>query len=104
MTNLNTEEVDLEMAERQELVEKYDALQVLTNEHSEAGKAFKKLVLDGYLKDKAVEFTSLLAVPGMQTSRSQLFEALAAISHFENYLSMISNLGAPANEDDELEG
>ena len=104
MTNPNTEDVELEMAERQALVEKYEALQVLTNEHSEAGKAFKKLILDGYLKDKAVEFTSLLAVPGMQGSRSQLFEALAAISHFENYLNMVNNLGAPANDDEELEG
>lgn len=103
--NPNTDEVELETAERTNLVEKYDALALLMNENTEAGKAFKKLILEGYLQNKAVEFTSLLAVPSMQGSRSQIFEALAGISHFESYLNMIQNLGAPATEDeDDLEG
>lgn len=97
MDNQNpTEEVELELAERQTLISKYEALARLSD-----NKDFKEVVLDGYLKEKAVEFTSLLAVPAMQNQRSQLFEALAAISHFENYLHMINQLGAPLNEEDE---
>ena len=104
MSNQNpTEEVEteLEMAERVVLQEKYEAFALLHDDSTEAGKAFKVLIRDGYIKDKAVEFTSLLAVPAMQNQRSQLFEALASISHFENYLLMVSSLGAPVNEDEE---
>lgn len=95
----------LETADRTAAVEKYEALQVLLNENTEAGKAFKTLVTDGYLREKAIETTSLLATnyakqPGI---RSSIFEELVAISAFEGYLSMVENLGAPV-EDDELEG
>lgn len=91
-------ETEFELAERQTYIEMYEALSRLENNED-----FKKLVLEGYLREKAVEMTSLLAVSGMQSSRSQIFEALAAISHFENYLNMVKSLGAPAVEDDELE-
>ena len=87
---------ELETVEIQKLKETYEALQRL-KENSD----FQTVVLDGYLKDKAVEMTSLLAVPGMAGQRSTIFEALAAISHFENYLHMIENLGAPDLEDED---
>lgn len=86
---------ELEMAERIDLEAKYKALVELKED-----KRFQVLVLDGYLKEKAVEMTSLLAVPGMQAQRSQLFEALAAISHFENYLMMVESLGAPVEDEE----
>lgn len=91
-------ETEFELAERQTFIEMYEALTRLENNED-----FKKIILEGYLREKAVEMTSLLAVPNMQGSRSQIFEALSAISHFENYLNMVKTLGAPAIEDDELE-
>jgi len=91
-------ETEFELAERQAYTDMYDALTRL-----EGNKDFQELILKGYLRDKAVEKTSLLAVPSMQGSRSQIFEALAGISHFENHLNMIKSLGAPVEDDDELE-
>lgn len=99
--SIPTEEVELELAERQADVERYEAMKLLYDETTPAGKAFKTLILDGYMREKAVELTSLLAVPSMQQHRSHLFEKLAGISHFENYLHMVENLGAPINEDEE---
>jgi hypothetical protein len=105
MTIHNAENVEeLEMADRTAMVKKYEALELLTDETTEAGKAFKILILDGYLKERAAEVTSLLAVPAMQPYRSVNFEQLAAISQFEQYLSTVYTLGAPANEDEEIEG
>ena len=103
MINQTTDEANLELADRSSIVAKYEALELLKDANTPAGKAFKTLILDGYMKDKAVEFTSLLAAPGMQGQRSIIFEALAGISHFENYLHMVENLGAPLDDEDELE-
>lgn len=93
-TNHPTEQVDLETVERAELTKKWDALQRLKDNPD-----FKTVVLDGYLKEKAVEFTSLLATDYVRRNnlRSTIFEQLAAISCFEEYLHMIENLGAPAS-------
>lgn len=94
-----TDDVDLEYIELEGFREKYEALKRL-----EENEDFKLVVLDGYLKEKAVEFTSLLAVPSMLANRSQIFEALAAVSHFEQYLHMLYNVGAPVEvEEDEDE-
>ena len=95
INQMPTDDVELESIETQEFREKYEALTRLENNED-----FKLLVLDGYLKDKAVEYTSLLAVPAMAQNRSQLFEALAAVSHFEQYLHMVYNLGAPVPEEE----
>ena len=93
---VNVEE--LEAAEKAVDSKKYEALtRLLENED------FKTVVLDGYLKDEAARITSLLAVPSEQQFRSQMFEGLAAISHFEYYLQTLTILGAPENTDDESE-
>ena len=97
------EEVELELAEKAIAVEKYEALELLLDDTTEAGKAFKLLVLDGYLKDEAVRLTSLLARHGMEQNRSKLFEALAGVSHFENYLYVVQIMGAPSQDDVEDE-
>jgi hypothetical protein len=93
-------EYELELAERQSWIEMYEALQRL-----EENKDFKKIILDGYLKDSAVDKVSLLATDYVRTRnlRATIFEELVAISALEGYLHTIKNMGAPV-EDDELEG
>ena len=101
MINQLTENVEeLERAEKVVATEKYNALHLLLDENTEAGKAFKILVLDGYLKDKAVEYTSLLAEPSMKSHRGDIFESIVAVSHLEQYLKMIDILGAPTDEEE----
>ena len=99
-TNHPTDIVELETIERVDLTRKWEALERLKENPD-----FKVVVLDGYLKEKAIEFTSLLATDYVRRNnlRSTIFEQLAAISCFGEYLHMIENLGAPASmlEDDE---
>lgn len=96
MNNPAQHETELELADRTALVQKYEDLQSLAED-----ERFKRLILDGYIRDEAIRITSLLAVHGMQGNRNQLFEALAAISHFEQYLSTIEYLGVPSTSIDE---
>lgn len=99
-TNHPTDIVELETIERAGLTRKWEALERLKENPD-----FKIVVLDGYLKEKAIEFTSLLATDYVRRNnlRSTIFEQLAAISCFEEYLHMIENLGAPTSmlEDNE---
>ena len=98
MSTQTAENVELEMTERTMLVQKYEALQRLKN-----NKDFQIVVLDGYLKEKAVDGVSLLGTDYIVDNnlRSKLMEELVAISRFEGYMRMIENLGAPAYEDEE---
>ena len=100
MINPMTDNVELEEAADAINVEKYEALTLLLDENTPAGKAFKKVILDGYLKDEAVRLTSLLAKNGMQSHRGSIFEALAGVSNFEQYLDTIFILGAPSDADE----
>ena len=99
-TNHPTDIVELETIERAGLMKKWEALERLKDNPD-----FKVVVLDGYLKEKAIEFTSLLATDYIRRNnlRSTIFEQLAAISCFEEYLHTIENLGAPTSmlEDNE---
>jgi hypothetical protein len=94
----NNQEVELELAERQDLINKYEDLKSLKED-----KRFQRLILDGYMKEKAVDTTSLLSTEYGRSIRSTLFEELAAISCFEGYLHMVENLGAPLVDDEEEE-
>ncbi len=100
MTNPTAEEVELENVERTALVEKYEAYQRLKD-----NKDFQRLVLDGYLKDLAVDHVSMLATEHTRQSgtRGVLMERLVAISAFEDYLFMIENLGAPVPDESDEE-
>jgi hypothetical protein len=93
-------ETELELAERGELVKRYEALQRLKENED-----FQLVVMEGYLKGKAVELTSLLATDYVRQNglRGTLMEELVAISAFEEYMHMIDNLGAPVEEEEDEE-
>lgn len=98
MENQISAETDLELAERGAIVEKYEALQRL-NENED----FKKVITEGYLKESAIDKTSLLGTNYVRQNnlRGTLMEELVAISCLEQYLISIEQLGAPITEDDD---
>lgn len=67
---------------------------------------FKRVILDGYFKDKAINGVSLLATDHVKRGgfRPDVMEELIAISHLQDYFITVSNLGAaPAESEDEEE-
>lgn len=64
---------------------------------------FKRVILDGYFKDKAINGVSLLATDYIKKSglRAEVMEQLVAISHLEDYFATIKNLGTIPSEDEE---
>jgi hypothetical protein len=63
---------------------------------------FKKVILEGYFKDKAINGVSLLAVDHIKRNnlRSEVMEQLIAISQLEDYFATIKNLGLTPSESD----
>jgi hypothetical protein len=97
--NPTTENVEeLELAERAYAEEMYKNLMELYED-----KRFQKVILEGYLKDKAVDQVSLLATPYVRHNnlRGAIMEELVAISALEGYFKNIETLGAPVEEDGE---
>ena len=99
MTNQN-EEIELETIERYYWVEQAQALERLENNED-----FKKVILEGYFKDVALNQVSLLANEAIkrQGKRTDLMELLVAISTLQDHFHTIKNLGALAEDDLEQE-
>lgn len=64
---------------------------------------FKRVILDGYFKDKAINGVSLLAVDGIkrQGLRAEIMEELIAISNLQDYFVTIENLGTVPEDSNE---
>ena len=65
---------------------------------------FKKVILEGYFKDKAINGVSLLATDHVKRGgfRGDIMEQLVAISQLEDYFITIKGLGTvPKETDDE---
>ena len=64
---------------------------------------FKKVILEGYFKDRAVNGVSMLASNHVVDNglRPQIMEDLIGISRLQDYFLTINNLGTPTEEDDE---
>lgn len=64
-------------------------------EKLESNKDFKKLILEGYLKDKALASVSLLARQDIKSNgkRPNVMEDLVAISTLQDYFEMVKVLG-----------
>ncbi len=72
-------------------------------ERLEGNEDFKKVILEGYFKDKAVNGVSLLASPQIKQSgaRGDIMEALVAISQLEDFFLTIKAMGEDIPEDDD---
>jgi len=74
-------------------------------ERLEKNKDFKKVILEGYFKDKAINGVSLLASPQIKRNgaRTDVMEALIAISQLEDFFITIRAMGEDPEEDEEDE-
>ena len=73
-------------------------------ERLKANADFKKVVLEGYFKDKAINGVSLLATDHVRRNgvRGDVMEQLVAISHLEDYFYTITQMGSmPVEEESE---
>lgn len=95
MSTINQTQTDtgLEDAETQYWVEQYEGLVEL-----EKCPNFKKVILEGYFKDRALDSVSLLATDYIRNSgkRPEVMEVLVAISNLQDHLATIKNIGGIA--------
>jgi len=96
MNNLNNQQI-LEV-ENEYWAGMWESLRNLRNNSD-----FKRVVLQGYFRDKAVNGVSLLAQDAVIANgqRSAVMEDLIAISSLEDFFITIENLGSIPPEDDE---
>lgn len=75
-------------------------------ERLEKNEDFKRVILEGYFKDKAINGVSLLATDHVKRGgfRGDIMEQLVAISQLEDYFIMIKSLGTAPVESEEEEG
>lgn len=69
-------------------------------------KDFQTVIMDGYLKDKALASVSLMAVPSQRQRRSEIIEDINSASNLQYFFAMIEQFYAaaldPALTDEEL--
>jgi hypothetical protein len=99
MSNLTPEEMKLFEEENTYWTELANALEEL-----EKNTHFKKLILEGYFKDFAINQTSMLATDYVRKSgsRPEIMERLVAISNLQDWFNTIKQLTTSfAEEQDE---
>lgn len=63
---------------------------------------FKKVITEGYFKDKAINGVSMLGTEHVRRAgvRPDIMEQLVAISHLQDYFFTIKSLGTTPDEDE----
>lgn len=71
----------------------------------EANPDFKKVILDGYFKDYAINGVGKLASPYIKRNglRADVMESLVAISQLQDYFIVVKQLGAAPEEVEDSE-
>jgi len=94
MSNQN-ESVELETTEIEHYVDMGQALDRLRNNAD-----FKKVILDGYFRDKAADSVSLLSLPVIKkrNERGDIMEDLVAISNLQFFFMTIDQMHQAAAE------
>lgn len=82
------EEIKITIVEAKEKVAQRDALLKLSR-----NKAFKDMILQGYLKDEAVRLAAISGRVEMREYREEIMDALKGISHFQQWMDGILNQG-----------
>ena len=103
MSNQNTADNGLTAGELQEYNYWVGMRQAL--ERLENNPDFKKVVLEGYFQDRAINAVSAMASQYVRKSntRGELIEELNAISQLQQHFIIIKSMGAEAPEDDEFD-
>lgn len=100
--NNQDEQLELEQVEAQYWIEQYNSLIAL-----EKNEDFKKVILEGYFKERALDQVSLLGTDYVKKNglRAEVMELLVAISTLQDHFAVIKNLGSIAVSDkEEAEG
>ena len=100
MINQNTAENELTA----EMLEEYNYYvgQKQALDRLETNPDFKKVILEGYFRDKAVNGVSLLATDYVRKNglRAEIMENLVAISNLQDYFLTIKKMGTEPEDDD----
>jgi hypothetical protein len=98
MNNLDQENEQLFTVENEYWVKLAEDLESLKKD-----RRFQNLILNAYFKDKAINGVSLLANEAIieQGKRPAIIESLVAISHLEDFLITVENLGTVTIDDED---
>lgn len=96
-----TSEQEIQSIENQYWVDMAQALERLENGNARPDD-FKKVILEGYFKDKAINGVSILGSDYVRRNgvRGEVMEELVAISHLQDYFITLKNLGTVAPDED----
>jgi hypothetical protein len=100
MSNLTPDEMKLFEEENTYWAELANALEEL-----EKNPHFKKLILEGYFKDFAINQTSMLATDYVRKSgsRPEIMERLVAISNLQDWFNTVKQLTTSFTEEQDEE-
>lgn len=103
---INQAECTTEGVEEQDVLRVENQYWVGLNQDLEVLKRmpeFKRVILEGYFKDKAINGVSLLATDYVKKNglRAEIMEQLVAISNLEDYFITIGNLGTVPEDSEE---
>lgn len=94
--NNETQDIELSLKEAQEIAELGEALEKL-----EQTRAFKKVILEGYLKDEAVRLVHAKANPEVQLDERKqkaVDDALSGIANLQGYFYKVKHQAYLASE------
>ncbi len=88
MSDINVRVVEATIEQAKKKVEKYELLKKLVK-----NREFKKLILEGYFEDRAIELVSAKAQPNMDTDEMQAtivreIDAIGGLQQWFSYLRM----------------
>jgi hypothetical protein len=103
--NLTNSNKDSNMSNQTDLMNEENIEEI--NHHIEMGEAlhrlkenadFKKVILDGYLRDKVLASVSLMAVPQKRGNRPEIIEDINSASALQYFFMMIESFYESAKE------
>lgn len=83
--------LDLRILEEESKLQKHDALKLLFDKDTDAGKAFDTIILNGYAKEEADRLTAAITTPdGMKREHIETaFDKLKGIRSLRAYLASV---------------
>jgi len=87
----DTHELEATLEDLREIVARKNAAIKL-----ESNREYKKLILDGLFKEEAARLVSISAEPSMVREAELIMESIRAISHFQQYMRSVIQMGTVA--------
>ena len=87
-THADINQIELSIEQAREKIKLRDQARKLIS-----NREYKSLITKGYLTDEAIRLTSLTGVDSQRDNRSEIFDMLKAISHFQQYMQRVIREG-----------